>query len=185
MPSTALTAYLERAGISKNRYRVFPSRAIDHSLTALSDIPEMLPLGIQTFREVRESGAYYVDKTQFVHRMITQGKCYFLSRPCRFGKSLLTDTLKELFSGTRAVTVTSRKGRPTTGYPTRYTHHSRVHRARRTTPRPDRQAHHSPRGRPRRWCLVAVGDSTGPDGVWTPPQVMSGGATPDVVVIPT
>ena len=60
----------------------------------------MLPLAMQTLREVRESGAYYVDKTAFALRMVTEGKGYFLSRPRRFGKSLFTDTLKELFSGT-------------------------------------------------------------------------------------
>lgn len=56
-----------------------------------------LPLGIQTFREIRESGYYYVDKTQFAVSLINGGKHYFLSRPRRFGKSLLIDTLKELF----------------------------------------------------------------------------------------
>ena len=59
----------------------------------------MLPLGMQTFREVRESGGFYVDKTAFAVRMIAEGKCYFLSRPRRFGKSLLVSTLKELFEG--------------------------------------------------------------------------------------
>ena len=59
----------------------------------------MLPLGMQTLREVRESGGFYVDKTDFAARMIAEGKCYFLSRPRRFGKSLFTDTLKELFKG--------------------------------------------------------------------------------------
>ncbi|MEB3221908.1 MAG: AAA family ATPase, partial [Candidatus Sericytochromatia bacterium] len=56
-----------------------------------------LPIGIQTFREIREEGHYYVDKTPFVLRLIDQGKPYFLSRPRRFGKSLLLDTMKELF----------------------------------------------------------------------------------------
>ena len=59
----------------------------------------MLPLGMQTFCEVRESGGFYVDKTGFAARMTAEGKCYFLSRPRRFGKSLFTDTLKELFEG--------------------------------------------------------------------------------------
>ena len=59
----------------------------------------VLPLAMQTFRTVRDSGAYYVDKTEFAHRMITEGRCYFLSRPRRFGKSLFVDTLKELFEG--------------------------------------------------------------------------------------
>ena len=59
----------------------------------------MLPLGMQTFREVSESGGFYVDKTAFAARMIAEGKCYFLSRPRRFGKSVFIDTLKELFEG--------------------------------------------------------------------------------------
>ena len=47
-----------------------------------------LPIGIQTFREVREQGCYYVDKTGYIERMLDEGKHYFLSRPRRFGKSL-------------------------------------------------------------------------------------------------
>ncbi|MBF2055381.1 MAG: ATP-binding protein [Candidatus Sericytochromatia bacterium] len=62
-----------------------------------------LPIGIQTFREIREDGCYYVDKTPFALRMITQGKPYFLSRPRRFGKSLFVDTLKELFEGNQTL----------------------------------------------------------------------------------
>jgi len=59
-----------------------------------------LPIGIQTFRKIRElDGYYYVDKTGFVIDLIEQGSCYFLSRPRRFGKSLLLDTLKDLFEG--------------------------------------------------------------------------------------
>ena len=65
--------------------------------------PEMakrkLPLGIQTFREIREGGYYYVDKTGYIGRLLDEGKHYFLSRPRRFGKSLLLDTIKELFEG--------------------------------------------------------------------------------------
>jgi hypothetical protein len=60
-----------------------------------------LPIGIQTFREIRENGHYYVDKTPLILRLIDQGKPYFLSRPRRFGKSLLLDTIKELFEGRR------------------------------------------------------------------------------------
>ena len=59
----------------------------------------MLPLGMQTFREVRESSGFYVDKTAFAAKMIAEGKCYFLSRPRRFGKSVFTNTLKDLFEG--------------------------------------------------------------------------------------
>ncbi len=60
-----------------------------------------LPIGIQTFREIRENGHYYVDKTPLILRLIDQSKSYFLSRPRRFGKSLLLDTIKELFEGRR------------------------------------------------------------------------------------
>ena len=58
-----------------------------------------LPIGIQTFREIREEGSYYVDKTTYARMLAEEGKHYFLSRPRRFGKSLFVDTLKELFEG--------------------------------------------------------------------------------------
>ena len=58
-----------------------------------------LPIGIQTFREVREENCYYVDKTAYIRRLLDEGKHYFLSRPRRFGKSLFLDTLKEVFEG--------------------------------------------------------------------------------------
>ena len=62
-----------------------------------------LPIGIQTFREIREDGCYYVDKTAHARRLLDEGKHYFLSRPRRFGKSLFLDTLKELFEGNEAL----------------------------------------------------------------------------------
>ena len=58
-----------------------------------------LPIGIQTFRKIREDGSYYVDKTPYIQRLVDGGTHYFLSRPRRFGKSLFVDTLKELFEG--------------------------------------------------------------------------------------
>lgn len=58
-----------------------------------------MPIGIQTFREIRENNYYYVDKTALALSLIESGKHYFLSRPRRFGKSLFLDTLKELFEG--------------------------------------------------------------------------------------
>lgn len=65
-----------------------------------------LPIGIQDFPSLREDGYLYVDKTAFVHKLATEGRVYFLSRPRRFGKSLLLSTIgayfegrKELFSG--------------------------------------------------------------------------------------
>jgi hypothetical protein len=62
---------------------------------------EKLPIGIQDFGELRRGGYVYVDKTELIHRMVTMGKPYFLSRPRRFGKSLLVSTLKALFEGKR------------------------------------------------------------------------------------
>ncbi|MBF0243506.1 MAG: ATP-binding protein [Desulfamplus sp.] len=58
-----------------------------------------LPIGIQTFSEIVTEGYYYVDKSYYAHKLISEGKHYFLSRPRRFGKSLFLDTLKELFEG--------------------------------------------------------------------------------------
>ena len=62
-----------------------------------------LPIGIQTFRTMREDNYYYVDKTAYAWRLVDEGAHYFLSRPRRFGKSLFLDTLKELFEGHEAL----------------------------------------------------------------------------------
>ena len=62
-----------------------------------------LPIGIQTFRTIREEGCYYVDKTAHIRRLVDEGTHYFLSRPRRFGKSLFLDTCKELFEGNEAL----------------------------------------------------------------------------------
>ena len=62
-----------------------------------------LPIGIQTFRTIREDACYYVDKTPYVRQLVEGGTHYFLSRPRRFGKSLFVDTLKELFEGNEAL----------------------------------------------------------------------------------
>lgn len=65
-----------------------------------------LPIGIQDFEDLRRRGCVYVDKTSYVYDLAREGKAYFLSRPRRFGKSLLLSTMeayflgkKELFSG--------------------------------------------------------------------------------------
>ena len=63
----------------------------------------VLPIGIQTFSDLRERGCYYVDKTGYMRQLAQRGKHYFLSRPRRFGKSLFLDTLKELFEGNEAL----------------------------------------------------------------------------------
>jgi len=57
------------------------------------------PIGIQTFEEIITGGYVYVDKTELVYKLIDSGKYYFLSRPRRFGKSLLTTTLESYFLG--------------------------------------------------------------------------------------
>lgn len=71
------------------------------------DMPVRYPVGEHNFRELRYGDYIYVDKTQFIGRLIRQGKFIFLSRPRRFGKSLLLSTIeyyfrgeKELFDGT-------------------------------------------------------------------------------------
>ena len=58
-----------------------------------------LPIGMQTFRKIREGRCYYVDKTAYIGQLLDKGEHYFLSRPRRFGKSLFLDTCKELFEG--------------------------------------------------------------------------------------
>ena len=59
------------------------------------------PIGIQTFEKLRKDDFVYVDKTALVHKMVHEGNYYFLSRPRRFGKSLLISTLKAYFEGKR------------------------------------------------------------------------------------
>ncbi|MFH1859644.1 MAG: ATP-binding protein [bacterium] len=58
-----------------------------------------LPIGIQTFSEIISENYCYVDKTKIIYELINNGKYFFLSRPRRFGKSLLIDTIKGLFEG--------------------------------------------------------------------------------------
>ena len=60
-----------------------------------------LPIGIQNFESLRNDGYLYVDKTEIVYRLATSGRYYFLSRPRRFGKSLLISTLQAYFEGKR------------------------------------------------------------------------------------
>ena len=53
------------------------------------------PIGIQSFEQIINDGYLYVDKTALIHELVTTGKIYFLSRPRRFGKSLLVSTWQE------------------------------------------------------------------------------------------
>ena len=57
------------------------------------------PIGMQSFSQIREDGYVYVDKTALIYDLVTTGKIYFLSRPRRFGKSLLVSTLENYFLG--------------------------------------------------------------------------------------
>ena len=57
------------------------------------------PIGIQNFEKIRREGYVYVDKTALMYKMVSEGSYYFLSRPRRFGKSLLSTTLKSYFEG--------------------------------------------------------------------------------------
>lgn len=58
------------------------------------------PIGIQTFETIRKEDYIYIDKTGLIYELVHQGgKYYFLSRPRRFGKSLLVSTLHSYFSG--------------------------------------------------------------------------------------
>ncbi len=59
----------------------------------------LLPIGIQDFGTIRNEGFYYVDKTALIRKLVQEGRHYFLSRPRRFGKSLLVDTISALFEG--------------------------------------------------------------------------------------
>ena len=60
---------------------------------------KLYPIGIQTFEEIITKNMFYVDKTEYVYRMANAGKYFFLSRPLRFGKSLLTATFKSYVEG--------------------------------------------------------------------------------------
>ena len=60
-----------------------------------------LPLDISTFSELRTSNYLYVDKTEYIYKMITGGRRFFLSRPRRFGKSLLVSTLYEALTANK------------------------------------------------------------------------------------
>ncbi|MBQ7166020.1 MAG: AAA family ATPase, partial [Treponema sp.] len=58
-----------------------------------------MPVGIQDFETIRTEGYVYVDKTALIYELVQTGKPYFLSRPRRFGKSLLVSTLEAYFTG--------------------------------------------------------------------------------------
>ena len=60
---------------------------------------KIYPIGIQNFEKIRKDGYFYIDKTALIYQMVKTGSYYFLSRPRRFGKSLLISTLEAYFLG--------------------------------------------------------------------------------------
>ena len=72
--------------------------AINKKIT-MNSVLRKLPIGIQTFEDIRRDDYLYVDKTAFVWRIANTGKPYVLSRPRRFGKSLLLSTFESYFKG--------------------------------------------------------------------------------------
>ncbi|WP_029410092.1 AAA family ATPase, partial [Treponema pedis] len=63
------------------------------------DFSRRLPIGVQSFEVMRSDKFLYVDKTEFVYRLVNSSRVYFLSRPRRFGKSLFLSTLEAFFLG--------------------------------------------------------------------------------------
>lgn len=62
---------------------------------------KIYPIGIQNFEKIRRDGYFYIDKTALVYQMVKTGSYFFLSRPRRFGKSLLVSTLEAYFEEKR------------------------------------------------------------------------------------
>ena len=58
-----------------------------------------LPIGIKDFKGIIEENYIYIDKTESIYKLISEGKYYFISRPRRFGKSLLVSTIENLYLG--------------------------------------------------------------------------------------
>jgi len=80
---------------------VGPTLTGGHVLDYAFVMMKRLPIGTQDFPILRETGCLYVDKTALIHQLVQEGRVYFLSRPRRFGKSLLLSTLKAIFQGRR------------------------------------------------------------------------------------
>ena len=70
---------------------------------------KLYPVGIQNFEKLRNGGYFYIDKTALMYRLVTTGSYYFLSRPRRFGKSLLVSTLEAYFQGKKELFAGSGK----------------------------------------------------------------------------
>ena len=66
-----------------------------------SSFPRKMPIGIQSFEKLRRENYVYVDKTALIYKLVSTSNPYFLSRPRRFGKSLLLSTMEAYFLGKR------------------------------------------------------------------------------------
>ncbi len=93
----------------------------------MADYDRKLPIGMQDFEDIRREGYLYVDKTEYIYKLVNSGKPFFLSRPRRFGKSLFLSTLrayfegkKELFSGLKIEKPENEKNDPWQEYPVFY-----------------------------------------------------------------
>ena len=69
----------------------------------MKKLQKKLPVGIQTFKKIREENYIYIDKTDLAYDIIDNYSYVFLSRPRRFGKSLFLDTLRNIFAGNKAL----------------------------------------------------------------------------------
>ena len=58
---------------------------------------KIYPIGVQNFESLRQYGYFYIDKTEFIYRLVKSGRYYFLSRPRRFGKSLFLSIMKAYY----------------------------------------------------------------------------------------
>ena len=65
------------------------------------------PIGIQSFEKLIKAGYLYVDKTELIYKMVDTGNYYFLSRPRRFGKSLLVSTIEAYFTAGKRIRIPS------------------------------------------------------------------------------
>ena len=91
-PKSILDSKLEDATFVKPVHKRTRNRLMNTTI-------RKMPIGIQSFEDIRRDNYVYVDKTEIVYRLVTMGKPYFLSRPRRFGKSLLISTLEAYFLG--------------------------------------------------------------------------------------
>ena len=87
--------------------RMFPNFHFSNSSVSLCSsannfyMGKKLPLGLQDFRKIIENDFKYIDKTEYIYRMVSKPGAYFLSRPRRFGKSITVAVLQELYSGSK------------------------------------------------------------------------------------